>query len=355
MSTVRVGHHVADLDTAGKKGAQMLQTALCENLGVDLPIWNAGMGGAGAGTELAAAVSNAGGFGVLGMGGMPAAAIRAEIERTRQLTPLPFGVNLLLPFVGDGQIETCLEESVAVLVLFWGDPTPHIRSAQRAGVKVVPQVGSIDEAKAAADAGADAVMIQGVEAGGHVRGTTALSIVLPAVVAAVTPVPVVAAGGVANGHGVAAALMLGAQAVSMGTRFLCSEEASLARAYKERVVRARAEDTVHTRLFDVGWPDAAHRVLRNATTEEWEADGRPPSGRRPGEGTIVGRYTVAGQVIDVPKYGVDPPMTNFEGDIEQTALYCGQSCSLVNDIRPAADIVKDLANEAEAALTPKPA
>ena len=200
-------------------------------------------------------------------------------------------------------------------------------------------MGSVDEAKAAADAGADAVMIQGVEAGGHVRGTTALSVVLPAVVAAVAPLPVVAAGGVADGRGIAAALMLGAQAVSMGTRFVCSEEASLARAYKERVVRGRAEDTVHTLLFDVGWPDAAHRVLRNAATEEWEAAGRPPSGQRPGEGTIVGHYSVAGQVIEVQKYGVDPPMADFEGDIEQTALYCGQSCSLVNDIRPAAEIV----------------
>ena len=207
-------------------------------------------------------------------------------------------------------------------------------------------MGSVDEAKAAADAGADAVMIQGVEAGGHVRGTTALSVVLPAVVAAVAPVPVVAAGGVADGRGVAAALMLGAQAVSMGTRFVCSEEAALARAYKQRVVGGRAEDTVHTSLFDVGWPDAAHRVLRNATTEEWEAAGRPPSGQRPGEGTIVGHYSVAGQVIDVRKYGVDPPMADFEGDIEQAALYCGQSCSLVNDIRPAAEIVQDLARQA---------
>ena len=332
----------------------MLRTPLCDSLGVDLPIWNAGMGGGGAPAELAAAVSNAGGFGVLGMGGMPTPVILDEIRRTRQLTANPFGLNLLLPFIEEGQLETCLDEGVAALVLFWGDARSSVRIAHRAGVKVVPQVGSTDEAKAAADAGADAVMVQGVEAGGHVRGTAALSVLLPEVVDAVSPLPVVAAGGVADGRGVVAALTLGAQAVSMGTRFLCSEEAGLARAYKERVVRARAEDTVHTLLFDIGWPDAAHRVLRNAAVEEWEAAGRPPSGQRPGEGTIVGRYSVAGQVLEVQKYAVDPPMASFDGDIEQTALYCGQSCSLVDDIRPAADIVTDLARDAAALLASRP-
>ncbi len=329
----------------------MLQTALCRSLDVELPIWNAGMGGGGAGAELAAAVSNAGGFGVLGMGGVPAPLVRQEIEVTRGLTTRPFGVNLLLPFVGAGEIEVCLDEHVAVLVLFWGDATPYIDVAHRAGVKVVPQVGSVEEARAAADAGADAVMIQGGEAGGHVRGTTALSVVLPAVVAAIDPVPVVAAGGIADGNGVAAALVLGAQAVSMGTRFICSEEAALARAYKERVVGAGADDTITTQLFDGGWPDATHRVLRNAAMEEWERAGCPPRGRRPGEGAIVGRYTVGGQVLDVQRYGVDPPMATFEGDIEQTALYCGQSCSLVGDIRPAAEIVADVARTAEACLS----
>jgi nitronate monooxygenase len=329
----------------------MLQTPLGESLGVELPIWNAGMGGGGAGAELASAVSNAGGLGVLGMGGLPAAPIRTEIQRTRQLTTRPFGVNLLLPFVGQGQIEACLEEGVDALILFWGDAAPFIRPAHDAGVKVIPQVGSVEEAKAVADAGADAVMIQGVEAGGHVRGTATLSVVLPTVVTAVAPVPVVAAGGIADGRGVAAALVLGAHAVSMGTRFLCSEEASLARAYKQRVVGARAEDTVLTGLFDGGWPDAPHRVLRNTTTEEWEGAGRPPSGQRPGEGTIVGRYPLGGRMIEVPKYAVDAPKSSFEGDIEQAALYCGQSCSLINDIRPAAEIVKQLARDADAVLT----
>src|SRR5207249_202279 len=148
--------------------------------------------------------------------------------------------------------EACLEEKVPVLILFWGDPKPFVDKARRAGTKVILQCGSVEEAKAASAAGVDAVMIQGVEAGGHVRGTTALSISLPAVVEAVKPLPVIAAGGVADGRGLVAALDLGAEAVSIGTRFLCSDEASAARAYKERLVAASAEETVHTLLFDIG-------------------------------------------------------------------------------------------------------
>lgn len=328
----------------------MLRTSLCQRLGIEYPIWNAGMGGGCSGPELAAAVSNAGGLGVLGMGAVPPPFIRAAIQQTRRLTDKPFGVNLLLPLLEAGQIEACLEEQVAALILFWGDAKPHVNPAKAAGVPLIHSVGSVDEAKAAADAGVDAVLIQGVEAGGHVKGTSALSVVLPAVVAAVDPLPVIAAGGIATGPGVAAALTLGAQAVSIGTRFLCTPEAGVLPAYKERVRRAKAEDTVHTLLFDLGWPDAAHRVLRNAAMDDWEAAGRPPSGQRPGEGTIVGRIDMGGNVVDIPRYAMFPPVAGFEGDIEQIALYAGQSCALVDDIRPAADVFADLVRGAEEAL-----
>ena len=328
----------------------MLKTGLCEKLGIELPIWNAGMGGGCSGPDLVAAVSNAGGFGVLGMGAVPAPLIRAQIQRTRELTQKPFGVNLLLPLLEPGQIETCLEEHVAALILFWGEMKPHADRAHDAGVPLIASVGSVDEAKAAADAGVDAVLIQGVEAGGHVRGTSALSIVLPAVVTAVAPLPVIAAGGIADGRGVAAALVLGAQAVSLGTRFLCSNESAVLPSYKERVRKAKAEDTVYTMLFDIGWPNAAHRVLRNDAMLDWEAAGRPASGQRPGEGTIIGHVTMAGQVVDVPRYAMIPPVLGFDGDIEQIALYAGQSCSLIDDIKPAAEIMLDLVRDAESAL-----
>ena len=324
----------------------MLRTPLCRQLGIEYPIFSVGMGPA-AGPELVAAVSNAGGCGVLGGGGAPAPYLRQEIQRLRTLTDKPFGVNLILPLLQEGQIEACLDEKIPILVLFWGDPRPYVKEAHRRGTKVFIQVGSVEEAQAAAEAGVDAIIAQGVEAGGHVKSTTSLSTIVPAVVEAVKPVPVIAAGGIATGRGVVAALSLGAQAVSMGTRFLCSVEGRANRDYKERIVKSKAEDTVYTLLFDIGWPDAAHRVLRNKAFQEWETAGRPASGQRPGEGTIVGTFSVAGTPMETPKYSAMAPLTGFVGDMEHVALYAGESCSLVNNINPAAQIVQDVVREAE--------
>jgi NAD(P)H-dependent flavin oxidoreductase YrpB (nitropropane dioxygenase family) len=166
----------------------------------------------------------------------------------------------------------------------------------------------------------------------------------------VKPIPVIASGGIADGRGVVAALSLGAQAVSMGTRFVASEEVRVAREYKERIVQSKAEDTVYTLLFDVGWPNAAHRVLRNTAYNEWEAAGCPATGQRPGEGRIIGAMPMADTTVEVPKYGIFPPMTGFNGDIEQTALYAGESCRLIHDIKPAGQIVRDIVREAEEVL-----
>lgn len=328
----------------------MLKTRLCSDLKIDHPILSAPLGAGTAGPELAAAVSEAGGLGLLGMGGLPAPVIREHIRDVRKRTSNPFGAGLLLPLLAGGEVEVCIEERVPVLFLFWGDVAPHVEKAKRAGIRVFAQVGSVAEAKAAAAAGVDAIVAQGFEAGGHVRGTTSLTTLLPAIVQAVAPLPVVAAGGIADGRGLVAALGLGAQAVSMGTRFLASEESRASREYKLRVAGACAEDTVHTMLFDIGWPDAAHRVLRNKAVEEWEAAGRPPSGQRPGEGEIVGRMPAGDTMTDVPRYFVGCPMIGFDGDQEYIALYAGESCSLVNDIRPAAAIVRDVIAEAERVL-----
>ena len=327
----------------------MLRTPLCHQLGIAHPIFSVGMPEA-AGPELVAAVSNAGGCGVLGGAGASAAHLRKEIQRLRTLTDKPFGVNLLLPLLQEGQIEACFEAKIPLLVLFWGDPKPYVQEAHRCGTKVFIQVGSVEEATAAAAAGVDAIIAQGVEAGGHVKSTISLSTLVPAVIEAVNPVPVIAAGGIATGRGVIAALSLGAQAVSMGTRFLCSAEAWVTPEYKARVVSSKAEDTVYTVLFDIGWPDAPHRVLRNKAVVEWEAVGCPASGQRPGEGVIIGTIALGGTTIEVPRYSSFAPLSSFTGDMEYNALYAGESCSLVNDIKPAGQIVQDLVREAEEVL-----
>src|ERR1043166_5854914 len=189
----------------------MLQTAFTRLLGLRHPIMQAPMGGGVTSPELVAAVSNAGGLGMLALGGLPPDVMRRRIRRARALTDQPFGVNLLLQpeLCQPGQAEVCYEEHVPVLSLFWGDPAPYIRSAHAAGTKVMVQVGSVEEARAAQAASADVIVAQGVEAGGHVRGEITTLVLVPLVVAAVRPVPVVAAGGIADARGVAAVLALG--------------------------------------------------------------------------------------------------------------------------------------------------
>ncbi len=331
-----------------------LRTPLCRSLGIDHPVFSAGIG-AGARAELVAAVSNAGGFGVLGASGLPPQALRSEIERAKTLTDRPFGINVIIADdpTGDleedrrffiSQIRAAAEEGAAAVVLFWGDASPYVPAAHEAGLKVLIQVGSVDEALTAAAAGVDAVIAQGVEAGGHVRGKTSIWDLLPAAVEQLAPVPVLASGGIADGAGLAHALELGAQGVSLGTRFVASDEANVHPEYKRRIVESSAEDTVYTDdLYDVWWPDAPHRTLRNATLAEWEAAGRPPSGKRPGEGTIVGtRRSYTGDVVEWPRYATGMITPDFEGSLEHAPMWAGESCSVVNDIRPAGEIVSAL-------------
>ncbi len=333
----------------------MLTTPLCHQLGIDYPIFSVGMG-ALAGPTLAAAVSNAGGCGVLGrVSGAPASHLREQIQYLRTLTDKPFGVNIILATLQEGYIEACLESQVPLLVLFWGDPGPYVREAHHRGIQVYIQVGSVQEAIVAAEAGVDAIIAQGMEAGGHVKGTTALSTLVPAVVEAVAPVPVIAAGGIATGRGLVAALSLGAQAVSLGTRFLCSEEAHADPQYKARVVQSTANDTVYATLFDLGWADAPHRVLRNKVVAEWEAAGRPPSGQRPGEGHIIGSVPRGETTVDLVRYSARSyPLPGFKGDLEYAVLYAGESCGLIQDIKPAAQLVRDLVREAEGVVEQLP-
>jgi NAD(P)H-dependent flavin oxidoreductase YrpB (nitropropane dioxygenase family) len=323
-----------------------LRTPLCDLLGIRYPILNAGIGPA-AGPELAAAVTNAGGFGVLGGGGIPIEPLRKKVLQTRTLTSGPFGFNIIIddPATPDDleHVEAMAETGVAMIILFWGDSTPYVERIHRHGAKVLVQVGSLDEALRAAKAGVDAVIAQGVEAGGHVRGTTSIWELLPATVKKLQPLPVLASGGIGDAPGVARALSLGAAGVSLGTRFVACDETWLHPAYKERVVNARAEDTMLNELYDYDWPNAPHRTLRNKTYEEWQAAGCPPRGSKPGEGTSIGRRTNAmGERVEWMRYATGTVPPDFDGDIEYAPLWAGESCSVVNDIKPAANIVRDL-------------
>lgn len=334
-------------------------TPLCDLLRIDVPILCAGMGWT-SGPELAAAVSEAGGLGVLGNGSGSPEALRHQIRRTRELTARPIGVNFIIHMDEphdqshlSRQMRLALEEGADHVVLFWGEPVPFVEVVREAGTaKVLIQVGSVEEAEDAAAAGVDAVIIQGVEAGGHVRGTASIWELLPAVVGAVTPLPVLASGGIGDGEGIARALELGAEGVSLGTRFVATHEADAHPDYKRRVVEAKATDTVYTvDLYDVGWPDAPHRTLRNRNFEEWEAAGRPSPGGRPGEGTSIGtRRPPVGEPSEWARYATGDPLASFDGDLDYAPLWAGESVDVVNDIRPAGQIVDELAAEAAAIL-----
>jgi nitronate monooxygenase/enoyl-[acyl-carrier protein] reductase II len=329
-----------------------LHTSICDLFGIEYPIFCAGMG-IGSGASLAGAVSNAGGCGVLGGNGRSNDGLRREIQKLRRLTSKPFGVNLLPAVVRDSMIDACIEERPPIIVFFWGDPTHWIGEARRNGIKVLVQVGSVEEAQVAVRAGADAIIAQGHEAGGHNRATVSLWVNLPAIVEAVKPVPVLASGGIATGRGVAAALMLGAQGVSMGTRFVATHEAFASNEYKNRIVNARAQDTVYVDLFDGGFAtNAPHRVIRNKIVDEWEQVGRPPIGARPGEGTMVGTVNRGvGKMQQVPRYYSSLVTPEYDGDLEYAPLWCGESCTLVNDIKPAAEVVQQIVDEALEALS----
>lgn len=338
-----------------------LHTPLCDLLGIDYPILSVGFGWA-APPELVAAVSNAGGLGVMGSSGKTDEQVRERIDLARRLTRAPFGANVILAGQAYPEILPRLEqrimlliaEQVPVIVFFWGDPAPYIAPAHENGVKVLLQVGSVEEAESAAAAGVDAVIAQGSEAGGHVKSVTPIWEILPATVQAVAPLPVLASGGIGNGAGIAKAITLGAQGVSMGTRFVASEEAWIHPDYKERVVESGAEDTLRVEdLFNIGWPNAPHRVIRNRVVEEWEAAGRPPPGDRPGEGTDIGTYRLPGHDEDTswPRYGSGMVPPSFVGDVEYTPMWAGVSVSDVGEIKPAGEIVRDLVREAEAAFS----
>jgi NAD(P)H-dependent flavin oxidoreductase YrpB (nitropropane dioxygenase family) len=325
----------------------LLVTPLCERLGIDVPVVQAPVGSAVT-PELAAAVSAAGGLGMLALTWTSPQKAVQQIRQVRYLTDRPFGVNLVLDFPVDPVLAACLGEGVPIISTFWGDPAAACKTIHAAGALHLHTVGSVEEAGQAVRAGADVLVAQGWEAGGHIRGQVATMALVPAVVDAVGEIPVIAAGGIGDGRGLAAVLALGAQAGWLGTRFLTATEAATHLVYRQALLDAAGDDAVHTRCFDGGWPNAAHRAVRNSTLAEWEAAGCPAGSDRPGEGDIV-----ATDAKGRPhrRYSHMIPVPGMTGDPAELAMYAGQSVGLVNDQAPAAQIVAEIMSDAERALT----
>ncbi|WP_152040572.1 NAD(P)H-dependent flavin oxidoreductase [Salinigranum salinum] len=326
-----------------------LRTPLTRHLGLDVPIVQAPIGSATS-PELAAAVSEAGGLGTLAVTWRDPDAVPETVAATRERTDGPVGTNVVVDPDATATpavelVDACLAADVDVLSLSFGDASPHVDRAHDAGVDVWQTVGSAAEAREAAAAGVDAVVAQGAEAGGHLQSDVSTMVLVPRVVDTVD-VPVVAAGGIGDGRGVAAVLALGADAAWLGTRFVATREANVHERYRRRVVDADETDTVSGAPFDRGWSGVPHRVLQNATTDAWEDAGRPPRGDRPGEDDLIGRVGRA----PVRRYEDSLATPDATGDVAEFPLYAGQSSGLVRTVEPAASVVDRLATEARAAL-----
>ena len=312
-----------------------MRTPLCELLGIELPVVQAPMAAI---PPLAAAVSNAGALGMLTL--TWSADAGADVRATAALTARPFGGNLVLTEDQHRRLDQALEAGLRIVSFFWGDPGGYVAQVHDAGGIVLHTVGTAEEARRSVDSGVDVVVAQGWEAGGHVWGTIATLPLVPAVVDAVAPVPVIAAGGIGDARGVAAVLALGAQAAWLGTRFLLAEEMPVHEDYRGRLTAAaETESQRYPNLYSAGWPDSPHRALRNSTADAWEAAGRPPLAQRPGAGDVIGYFASGESIV---RYEPAPPMTGTTGDIEAMSMWAGQSVALARQRQPAADIVAEL-------------
>ena len=314
-----------------------MRTRFTDLVGCTAPIQLAAMPGIGT-PALAAAVSNAGGLGVVGLPLLPPDAVAALLDDLRQRTARPFGANFLMPFLDRDGVAVAAR-AARVVEFFYGEPERALVDAAHAGGALVSwQVGGLREGCAAAEAGCDFIVAQGTEAGGHVRGRIGLLPLLGQLVDAL-PIPVLAAGGIATARDVAAALAAGAAGVRVGTRFVAAAESGAHPRYVEALLRATSEDTVLTEAFSVMWPHAPHRVLR-ACVEA--AEGTTDA--------IVGETDWGGRTMPIPRLAVVAPTAQTRGAIDAMALYAGESVGAVRRVQPAADIVRELDEGAQRLL-----
>lgn len=315
----------------------MLHTDICDRLGIEYPIVLAGMGGVSM-HELTAAVSNAGGLGVLGGATTDAEQLRREIRCTRELTDKPFAVDLLAPIPDmiRPQMQVVFEENIKIFVAGLAVPQEFIAEMHARGMIVIVMVGKVRHAIKSERAGADIVAAQGTEAGGHTGEVGGLALI-PQVVDAVK-IPVLAAGGIADGRGLVAALALGAQGVVLGTRFIATPEAQASPAYRDAILRSGEADTVRTRCY-TGKPA---RTIRNPYNEAWEGktDQIQPF-------PMQAMYSFQEGVMDYMGIGRG-------ADPERSFMPAGQGLGMIRDVKPAAQVIADLIREAEAVLARPP-
>jgi len=330
----------------------MIKTKITESYGIELPIVQAGMAFISM-SSLVIAVSKAGGLGVLG-GAMPPELLIEEIRTIQSSTSKPFAVNFIPRFIEKRHIEICVEEKVPIVIFFWDDaPIDYINYLKQNNIKIWVQVGSLDEAQKAVDVGVDVVIVQGSEAGGHNRSTATTFSLLPSVVELISPIPVIAAGGIADGRGLVAALALGADAALMGTRFVASQEAFAHDIYKQGIIDASVHDTARHNIFGYDFPDATVRGLRNEIVREWEGKDTPPPYKDSelSSQPIIGETSLYGQTMPISKYMGFPPTPDASGDFEQMSLLAGESAGLIKDLKPAGEIIDEIIREAEDIIT----
>ena len=311
-----------------------IKTALTERFGLEYPIVLAPMGNVSGG-RLAAAVSNAGGLGLVGGGYGDRDWMHRELSLARVEATRPWGIGIITWCATNETVEFALRYEPDVFMLSFGDPQPYVPAIKAAGCALLCQVQDVEDARAAKAAGADVIIAQGTEAGGHGARRATLPLV-PAVVDAVAPTPVLVAGGIVDGRGLAAALMLGAQGVLMGTRFYAATESLGHQRAKERIVAARGSDTRRTRVFDVvrqhPWPEPyTGRALGNAFLERW--DGREDD-------------LTAALDTEIPAFRA----ATREGDFDTAMVWAGEGVDLISDVAPAAQLVRHIGAEAEACL-----
>jgi nitronate monooxygenase len=318
--------------------SQATQDDLLDVLGIERALVQAPIGSC-ATPRLVAAVGETGALGVLACTWTAPEELAPLVARVRELTRRPFAANLVLWFEVDAQLDALLALAVPVLTFSWGQPgRARIDRCHAAGARVAVQVGSPDGARQARADGADVLIAQGIEAGGHVQSTMPLEELLAGVVEAAGGAPVIAAGGLALSGDIARVRSRGAAGAMLGTRFVATVESAAHDTYKAALVAAGTPDTALTICFDGSWPHAPHRVLRNGTLERWEQAGCPAPGRRPDEVAALAR----GARGDIARYDDSPPLAGDEGAVGEMCLYAGAGCGAIEDVPTAAELVDRL-------------